>query len=109
MINVWRIDVIDSTGKLVYHENNLNEVKILFDDYPVEDEMCKKPKRIYTYVCPGMDKIEPYKDWKLREQQEDKKKTLAILEDTCKKCGNIGEVNRTACICPNCNNIIWGC
>ena len=30
-------------------------------------------------------------------------------DDICKKCNSIGEVKGMACICPNCNNIIWGC
>lgn len=30
-------------------------------------------------------------------------------DDVCKKCGILGEIIRTACICRNCGNTIWGC
>jgi len=29
-------------------------------------------------------------------------------EDRCKKCGGTGKIIRTACVCKNCGNTIWG-
>lgn len=28
--------------------------------------------------------------------------------DICKKCSSVGTIIRTACICKNCGNVIWG-
>lgn len=33
----------------------------------------------------------------------------AASHDKCDSCGGIGEVRGMACICKQCNNIIWGC
>ena len=29
-------------------------------------------------------------------------------DDTCSKCGGLGTVKGTACVCDSCGNIIWG-
>lgn len=30
-------------------------------------------------------------------------------DDICKLCGGVGKVDRMACICSKCGNVIWGC
>lgn len=30
-------------------------------------------------------------------------------EDICQKCHTRGDIIRTACICPKCGKVIWGC
>ena len=35
-------------------------------------------------------------------------KKKSTLSDICKKCGTMGQINRTCCICPKCGNVVWG-
>jgi len=32
----------------------------------------------------------------------------ASEDDRCKKCGTMGNVKSTSCVCPNCGNVVWG-
>lgn len=32
-----------------------------------------------------------------------------VEDDRCKSCGTMGVIARTACICPACGMVVWGC
>lgn len=32
-----------------------------------------------------------------------------VEDDRCQSCGAMGNVVRTACICPKCGMVVWGC
>ena len=43
------------------------------------------------------------------EEEEDSGVSMKASEDDrCKKCGTMGDVKTTSCICPNCGNVVWG-
>jgi len=44
----------------------------------------------------------------LREAKMPKSHKVAS-HDKCNSCGGIGEMRGMACVCKQCNNIVWGC